>query len=175
MGRRRINRASAPRLIQREREEPYIPKIGPGQIFIEEGADEHRHFRNVGDPLDKAREDEAITPGLFDVGHNFRVIYSNLHRSGTDSTQALNVIGGGAGAGYTQTQAEAGLALARLRERMSGRDYRIIEKFCGEAIPMAEAVQRVTPCHPSNIKYRIIEALESLEDAFDSLRIRAAS
>ena len=37
---------------------------------------------------------------------------------------------------------------------------------------MAEAVMQVTPCHPSNVKYRMIEALESLDDALDRLRVR---
>jgi hypothetical protein len=40
---------------------------------------------------------------------------------------------------------------------------------------MAEAVQRVTPCHPSNIKYRMAESLEGLEDALDPLRIKRAA
>jgi hypothetical protein len=37
---------------------------------------------------------------------------------------------------------------------------------------MAEAVMQVTPCHPSNVKYRMIEALEGLDDALDQLRVR---
>ena len=37
---------------------------------------------------------------------------------------------------------------------------------------MAEAVMQVTPCHPSNVKYRMIEALEGLDDAMDRLRVR---
>jgi hypothetical protein len=37
---------------------------------------------------------------------------------------------------------------------------------------MAESVMQVTPCHPSNVKYRMIEALEGLDDALDQLRVR---
>ena len=32
---------------------------------------------------------------------------------------------------------------------------------------MAEAAMQVTPCHPSNVKYRMIEALEGLDGALD--------
>jgi hypothetical protein len=29
---------------------------------------------------------------------------------------------------------------------------------------MTEAMMQVTPCHPGNVKYRMIEALEGLDD-----------
>jgi hypothetical protein len=172
MGRKRRDRCKP--LPHVKREEQYVPKPGPGQVFIQEGDDIHRHFVNVGDPLDFALSRDQITSEMFSAGNTFRVLFAKLHRSGTDSTQALN-LKGGAGTGFTDVQAEAGASLANIRDRMSARDYRIVQLFCGEAHAMAEAVQRVTPCHPSNIKYRMAEALEGLEDALDALRIKRAA
>jgi hypothetical protein len=71
----------------------------------------HCHFVNIGDPLDLALSRDQLTPEMFSAGNTFRMLFAKLQRSGTDSTQALN-LGDGTGSGFTQVQAEAGATLA---------------------------------------------------------------
>ena len=75
---------------------------------------------------------------------------------------------------YPVTRAAAGKfgRPKRIQALTPKRCYLIVRKFCGEGYAMAEAVMQVTPCHPSNVKYRMIEALEGLDDALDRLRVR---
>jgi hypothetical protein len=55
--------------------------------------------------------------------------------------------------------------LGRIRERLKRRDWIILEKFCGEGWPMAEAVRAATICHRSGILQRVQEALDELVEA----------
>ena len=157
------------------REEPYVPKPGPGQVFVQEGERESLHYRNVGNhPLDLALERGQITPELHTAGNTYRAMFERLGRSGIDCSQMM-LSGGGGGAQsvpFTDAQVDAVRAMQKIEQVMPRRCYRIVRKFCGEGYAMAEAVMQVTPCHPSNVKYRMIEALEGLDDALDSLRVR---
>ena len=156
------------------REEPYVPKPGPGQVFVQEGERESRHYRNVGNhPLDLALERKQITPELHSAGNTYRAMFERLGRSGIDATQMMLSGGGGAqNVPFTDAQVDAIRTMEKIEKLMPKRCYRIVRKFCGEGYAMAEAVMQVTPCHPSNVKYRMIEALEGLDDALDSLRVR---
>lgn len=173
----------------RKRRQPSVPgmprerqtmdgpaKPGPGMVLVKEGERESTHFRNVGHPLDLALERRQITPELWNVGNTYRVMFEKIGRSGLDSTQALDASGGGGGgAPFTQTQVDAIRSVQKIEAKLGGRDRRIIRYYCGEGMDAVEAVQRVTSVHPSSVRYRIVEALESLEDAFDSARIRVVA
>ena len=80
--------------------------------------------------------------------------------------------GGAQSVPFTDAQVDAIRAMQRIEQLMPKRCYRIVRKFCGEGYAMAEAVMRVTPYHPSNVKYRMIEALEGLDDALDRSRVK---
>jgi hypothetical protein len=167
------------------REEPYVPKPGPGQVFVQEGERESRHYRNVGNhPLDLALERGQISAELHAAGNTYRVMFEKLGRSGIDTTQIMQTGGGGAqSVPFTDAQVDAIRAMQQIEKVMPKRCHRIVRRFCGEGYAMAEAVMQVTPCHPSNVtpchhsnvKYRIIEALEGLDDALDQLRVRRVS
>lgn len=171
MGRKsRGKRATSPR------EALYRPS-GPGIVLIEEGERESRHFRNVGDPLDLAYERGQISEELHQAGNIYREAYEKRGRSGLDSTQMIDRSRSGESTPtpFCQMQVDAIRFIERVEACMSTRDARIVRYFCGEARQASESVMRATNCHPSNIKYRIIEALEELRDAIgSSKRMRAA-
>jgi hypothetical protein len=156
------------------REAPYVPKPGPGQVFVQEGERESRHYRNVGNhPLDLALDRGQIRPELHLAGNTYRAMFERLGRSGIDATQMMLSGGGGAqSVPFTDAQVDAVRTMERIEKLMPKRCYRIVRKFCGEGYPMVEAVMQATSCHPSSVKYRINEALEELDDALDSLRVR---
>lgn len=176
MGRRRRNRNRP--LPHKEppppREPQYIPKPGPGQIFIEEGQDVNRHYKNIAYdlmPLDLALKRGQILENHWTAGNTFRVLAVKLDPSGRDCTQALNRINSSSDAtGGSDAAADARRSLKLIYENMDRRNWRMVCLFCVAAAEMAESVQRVTPCHPSNTKYRMIEALEALEDALGAVR-----
>jgi hypothetical protein len=146
-------------------------KAGPGQIFVQEGERESEHFKNIGDPLDLALARNQITQALWDVGDLFRKTFAMLGASGKDSTQALMSPGGSSdgAAAWSQGMVDAAKVMKGIQDKMPARSYRIVRYFCGEGMPMGEAVARVTSIHPSTVKYRVVEALEDLEDALESL------
>lgn len=163
-----------------ERAEPrehFKPKAGPGQVLVEEGERNQRHYRNVGHALDLALNRKQITQELWVAGHTFWAHYEIQNgRSGKDSSQALMAPGGSNGSvNCVQAAVDAGEALAKIKAVMPARSYRIVEYFCGKGLSMTESVQRVTSCHPSTCKYRIVEALEELEDALDRAKVRRAA
>lgn len=156
------------------REETYVPKPGPGQVFVQEGERESRHYRNVGNhPLDLALDRKQITEELWAAGNTYRIMFEKLGRSGIDSTQAM-MSGGGSGQGvpFTDAQVDAVMAMKRIEQHLHKHDNAIVRKFCGEGWSMAAAIHAVVPCHTNGIKYRICEALINLDNALDALRVR---
>lgn len=153
-------------------------KTGSGQLLVlenfEEGsAGQSRRYRNIAaHPLEMARERQMISPELYTVGNTYRIMFEKMGRSGRDSTQALDrIVNGASPTPFSQIQVDAVRAIEKLERSMPARDARIVRKFCGEGVPMNEAVQRATPCHPNGIKFRLVEALEQLHDAFERERL----
>lgn len=142
--------------------------------FAEGSSGTARRFKNVGEhPLLLAHARHQITDDQFAAGNTFRDLFEQMQRSGRDSTVAMASSRTGAQPlPFTDTQVVAITTLKRIEQMMAARNYRIVRRFCGEAVAMVEAVQRVTACHPSGVKYRMQEALEDLDDALEKLRVR---
>jgi hypothetical protein len=154
-------------------------KQGEGQVlalerFNEGTAGTAKRVRNVAShPLRLAYHRGQISEAHFQAGETYRIMFEKMRRSGLDSSQALDRSGGGGnGAPFTQTQVDAINGIKKIEAAMGPRDRRIIRYFCGEGMSPVESVQRVTSVHPSSVRYRIVEALEGLEDALEQTRIR---
>ena len=146
-----------------------IPKPGPGKVYVREfvsartGREER--FRNIGEhPLTLAHARGKIGDEQFAAGEELRALCELRAAGGRDSTDMSPPGGSGNGAGlaFTQMQVDAIRKLERLRSRLKTRDWIILEKFCGEGWPMAEAVRAATLCHPSGVLFRMQEALDEL-------------
>ncbi len=146
------------------------PKPGPGAIYVEEFVSaktgRELRYRNVGEhPLTLAHARGRISDEQFSAGEEFRKLYELRAVSGRDSTDIAPGVGVRADSPFTQTQVDAIRHLGRIRERLKKRDWTILEKFCGEGWPMAEAVRAATICHRSGVLQRVHEALDELIEA----------
>ena len=145
------------------------PKPGPGKVYVREfvsaRSGREERFRNIGEhPLTLAHARGKIGDEQFAAGEELRALCELRAAGGRDSTDLSPPGGGGNGAGlaFTQTQVDAIHRLERLRSRLKARDWIILERFCGEGWPMAEAVRAATLCHPSGVLFRMQEALDEL-------------
>jgi hypothetical protein len=154
-------------------------KAGPGQSFVietfaEKSVGQSKRYRNIGDhPLSMAWHKGQLSDEQYIAGNTFFTLYATINSSGRDSTQALEAgrCSGGS-SDHLDRMVSAGADLNRIETAMGARNYRIVANFCGKAMPMTEAVQRVVACHPNGIRFRMSEALEDLSDALDSARIQ---
>jgi hypothetical protein len=156
------------------------PNPGPGAIYIEEfvsaRAGRELRYRNIAEhPLTLAHARRRISDDQFAAGEEFRNLYELRMLSGRDSTDFAPGSGGCADMTFTQTQVDAIRRLGRIRERLKQRDWIMLEKFCGEGWPMAEAVRAATVCHPSGVLQRMHEALDELVEARKMNRERSAA
>ena len=157
------------------------PKPGPSDVYIREfvsartGREER--YRNIGEhPLTLAHARGKISDEQFAAGDEVRRLYELRGLSGQDSTLMTPGFGGaGAGLSISEAQLDAARRLERLRSRLKGRDWTIVERFCGEGWSMAEAVRAATLCHPSGILYRVQEALDELVVACSGRIVKSAT
>lgn len=156
----------------KEREPRFVPKAGPGQVFVEEGTAISK-FRNIGEhPLTLAFErGKLLGPGddvdkataRFESGDRFRTAFERMGRSGRDSTELVGVAGGRSGAPWSQSQRDAMRFLQRCREDMAPNNFAIVWKFCGEGWAMPDACRAAkVVVHPDGVAYRVREALDDL-------------
>ncbi|HEY5046727.1 MAG TPA: hypothetical protein VII49_01740 [Rhizomicrobium sp.] len=143
------------------------PKPGPGAVYVEElvsaKTGRELRYRNVGEhPLTLAHARGRLSNEQFAAGDELRKLCELRHASGRDSTVFVPGAGVCTDIPYTQTQMDAIRRIGRIREQLKKRDWIILEKFCGEGWPMAEAVRAATVCHRSGVLQRIQEALDEL-------------
>ncbi len=149
----------------------FRPKAGPGDVYVEElvsaKTGRELRLRNIGEhPLTLAHARGRISDEQFAAGEELRALYELRACSGVDSTCMAPGKGGGrADICFAQSQVDAMRRLAQLRDRLKRRDWLILEKFCGEGWPMAEAVRAATVCHRSGVLQRVHEALDELVEA----------
>ena len=146
------------------------PKAGPGDVYVQEFVSARTgrelRYRNIGEhPLTLAHARGRISDEQFTAGEEFRSLWEFRALSGRDSTEIVPGAGAYSDIPFSQVQIEAMRRLGRIRERLKGRDWTILEKFCGEGWPMAEAVRAATICHPSGVLQRVHEALDELIEA----------
>jgi hypothetical protein len=146
------------------------PKPGPGDVYIEElvsaRTGRELRYRNIGEhPLTLAHARGRISDEQFAAGEELRRLYELRALSGRDSTDIAPRSGGRADIPFAQAQVDAIRRLGRIRDRLKKRDWIILEKFCGEGWPMAEAVRVATVCHRSGVLQRVHEALDELIEA----------
>lgn len=163
-----------------ERDESFA-KIGPGQVFVSEkiakgtGKGEATRYRNVGEhPLTLAWTRKKISDEEYAAGDLYRGLCEKLGRSGKDST-VVGVPGGGSGMFWSQVQADANKALEKIDAKIGQDNRMILRKFCGDGASMIEAVCRYVPSHPSNVAWRIREALSCLARALRDMQVRPAA
>ena len=148
----------------------FHPKPGPGDLYVEEFVSARTgrsmRLRNIAEhPLTLAHAKRRISDEQFAAGESLRALFELTARSGLDSTLMTPISGGSADIGVSQSQLDAMRRLFALRERLKRRDWIILEKFCCEGWPMAEAVRAATVCHPSGVLARVCEALDELIEA----------
>ncbi|MGD0190177.1 MAG: hypothetical protein ABSD74_05515 [Rhizomicrobium sp.] len=153
------------------------PKGGPGDVYVEELVSARTgcetRFRNIGEhPLTLAHARGRISDDQFAAGEELRRLYELRVVTGRDSTEMSPGGGTRTDVAFTQTQVEAMRKLGKIRDQLKKRDWVILEKFCGEGWPMADAVRAATVCHRSGVLQRVQEALDELIDA--RMRQRAA-
>jgi hypothetical protein len=146
------------------------PKPGPGDVYVEElvsaKTGRELRYRNIGEhPLTLAHARGRISDEQFVAGEELRRLYELRALSGRDSTDMAPRGGGARDLPFTQSQVDAMRRLGQIRERLKKRDWIILEKFCGEGWPMAEAVRMATVCHRSGVLQRVHEALDELIEA----------
>ena len=146
------------------------PKPGPGAVYVEEFVSaktgRQLRFRNIGEhPLTLAYARNRISDEQYAAGDELRRLYELRALSGRDSTDMAPRGGGCHDMPFTQSQIDAMRRLGHIRERLKARDWIILEKFCGEGWPMAEAVRVATVCHRSGVLQRVHEALDELIEA----------
>jgi hypothetical protein len=156
-------------------------KRGPGQIFIKEkiakgsGKGEATRHRNIGEhPLTLAWSRKRINGNQFAAGEVYRILCEKLNRSGKDST-IIVIPTGGQRTPWTQEQAQAALSLKKIDAELGDDNRKILRSFLGDGASMAEAVQRHVPCHPSGVIWRMLEALDRLDEALRALQIRTTA
>lgn len=137
----------------------------PPHPFLQGGTDDTSRFDRLG----RAER-------LYEAGTHYRGLCDGLARSGLDSTQMIDRSrSGDTPVPFTQTQVNAVHALEKIDAHLSPIDWRIVRRFCGEGYSAAEAVMGATGCHPSNVRYRLCEALESLSQAISTARRKKAA
>jgi len=146
------------------------PKAGPGSIYVQEFVSaktgRELRYRNIGEhPLTLAYARGRISDLQFAAGDELRRLYELRALSGRDSTDLAPGSGSRTDIPFTQAQVDAIRRLGQIRERLKKRDWIILEKFCGEGWPMAEAVRAATVCHRSGVLQRVQEALDELVEA----------
>jgi hypothetical protein len=143
------------------------PKPGPGDVYVEEFVSARTgrelRFRNIAEhPLTLAHARGRISDEQFVAGEEVRTLYELRAVTGRDSTNIAPGVGVCTDVPFTQTQVDAMRRLGRIRQQLKKRDWIILEKFCGEGWPMAEAVRAATVCHRSGVLQRVQEALDEL-------------
>jgi hypothetical protein len=156
------------------------PKSGPGDVYVEElvsaRTGRETRYRNIGEhPLTLAHARGRISDDQFAAGEELRRLYELRLVTGRDSTEMSPGGGGRADIAFTETQVEAMRKLGKIRDQLKKRDWIILEKFCGEGWPMADAVRAATVCHRSGVLQRMQEALDELLDARLRQRIAATN
>lgn len=165
------------------------PQPGPYKSFEQYGKGATAKYRNVENvhQLDLAYERGMLgdigphsngrADALYRAGKVYRGLCEAIHRSGLDSTQMIDRTRSGdpSPPPGTQAQADAAMMLGQIDKKLAPRNKEILRNFCGENRSMTESVYRVTGCHPNGVKYRLVEALEDLEDALRGLHVRKAA
>lgn len=146
------------------------PKAGPGDIYVAEFVSaktgRELRYRNIGEhPLTLAHARGRVSDEQFAAGEEFRNLWEIRALSGRDSTEIVPGTGVCSDVPFTQVQIDAICRLGQIKDRLKGRDWVIVEKFCGEGWPMADAVRAATTCHRSGVLQRMHEALDELVDS----------
>jgi hypothetical protein len=172
--------ATAPSSQSADDRKPYKPKAGPGQIFKRElvGMDtgHAKRLRNIGiTPLSlafhrnqligpKDHEVDAIyrvtAEDRFAAGERFEELYRIKTMGGKDST--VPSIRGGTQTFFTEAQVDAVNKISKIALAMPSKDFRIVVRFCGEQMSMAESLRGIVEVHASSVTFRIREALDAL-------------
>lgn len=172
-------------------EELYKPKAGPGQVIKREmiaevgkGNATVKRYRNVGasplmlahhrdqlacdaerlwrkDPVHK-RPPTIMAADRLDCGQKFeKWWYNKLASPSRDST--MQSVSGGGQRSLTEVQEHADRQLVNLRNRMSSRNYLIVEAFCGDGHSMKDALRIAgIETNRDGTAYRVREALDEL-------------
>jgi hypothetical protein len=107
----------------------------------------------------------------FDAGQRYSELFDLAQVTGRDSTQALNLSGGGAGLPLSVAQSEAITALVCVESHLGARDRQIIRMVCGMGNWPSEAVSQI---YSGDYKFttmaRFRESLDALIEAFETAR-----
>ena len=160
-------------------------KPGPGQVFVEELIDAQsghaKRYRNVGSsPLSLAfyrgqlqgANDSAngiTAEDRHSAGQQFARLWESRHATATYSFDS-NLGGTGDPHWWCDRMASASQAITRLRTRMYGKNYLIVQRFCGEGYSMPQSLRGVVEVHPNAVHVRVREALDDLVTAMTGRR-----
>lgn len=152
------------------------PLPGPGKVFIQELVDAQsghaKRHRNIGDtPLSFAYYGNKLSgPGdvvsgimaadRYSAGERFYALWRAREGCGRNIFER---IGGSDHHWWSDPKADASEIVGRLRAKMYGKNFLIVQHFCGEGYSMAQAVRRAgIDSHPNGIIPRVREALDDL-------------
>jgi hypothetical protein len=152
------------------------------QELIDAKSGHAKRFRNVGSsPLQLAfyrgalvgarDTDSGITAeDRYTAGQRFSKLWENRHATATCSWDRV----GGARDPHWWTDhiADASDAIRRLRARMYGKNFLIVQRFCGEGYSMADSIRGVVEVHPNAVIARVREALDDLVTAMTGRRVQ---
>lgn len=152
------------------------PLPGPGKVFIQELVDAQsghaKRHRNIGDtPLsfafygDKLKGPGDVISGImaadrYSAGCRFEMAWRAREGGGRNIFER---IGGSDHHWWSDPKADASEIVGRLRAKMYGKNFLIVQYFCGEGYSMAQAVRKAEiDSHPNGIIPRVREALDDL-------------
>jgi hypothetical protein len=179
-------KAQQPAVPGSESEPDYKPKAGPGQVIKREmipavggGHSRQKRYRNIaaspmllayyrgalagpGENAPNAPKGQITAEDRKDCAEKFeRWWYERMGVSHGDST--IPRISGGGSRSMTEMQQEASEENQVLRERMSSRNFLIVEGFVGIGYSMLDALRYAgVQAHPIGTAFRVREALDDL-------------
>lgn len=122
-------------------------------------------------PLGAARARERIDDDEYQAGAIYFSLYSQMGRTGKDSTE-LTVVGGSSGLPFTQCQVDAIRAIQEIETHLPGEWRIIVRKFCGEGYEATEAVRAAGYKNPRQVWEKMRLALSKLATAIVKSRSR---
>lgn len=162
--------------VQPALEAPHEPNRNQGQIYKQELVDatsgHAKRFRHVSTtPLSMAYHAHKlkgagdVVSGIMEddryaAGERFAVLWYKRESTGGNPFER---VGGGDRYWWNDTKADASDIVRRIRERMYGKNFAIVQAFCGEGWSMAASVRKAgVESHPNGIAPRVREALDDL-------------